>query len=108
MQICANWIRQYEFSQLKSRKMWSWQVSAVQKIARIMPLKPGLKLYRGLGGNVSLPRCFYKTNENGCRGFTEWGFMSTTSDREVTLWQNATKCQFMPEPFHIPTATSQL
>jgi hypothetical protein len=65
-----------------------WQVSAVQKIARVMPLKPGLRLYRGLGGNVSLPRCFYKTNENGCRGFTEWGFMSTTSDRKVIMLQS--------------------
>ncbi len=43
----------------------------------------GLPLYRGLGGNVSMPPSFYKTDENFCRGFAEWGFMSTTSDRQV-------------------------
>jgi hypothetical protein len=59
------------------------QVSAVQKIARVMPIKPGMKLYRGLGGTVSLPISFYHTDSNGCRGFAEWGFMSTTSKREV-------------------------
>jgi hypothetical protein len=61
------------------------QVSAVQKIARVMPLKPGMKLYRGLGGAVSLPESFYHTDSNGCRGFAEWGFMSTTSLREVHI-----------------------
>jgi hypothetical protein len=59
------------------------QVSAVQKIARVMPIPPGLSLYRGLGGNVSMPPSFYKTDENLCRGFAEWGFMSTTADRQV-------------------------
>ncbi len=43
---------------------------------------------------MSLPRCFYKTNENGCRGFTEWGFMSTTSDRKVILPQDSAKRQY--------------
>ena len=48
-----------------------------------MPISPGLPLYRGLGGNVSLPQSFYKTDENLCRGFAEWGFMSTTADRQA-------------------------
>jgi hypothetical protein len=61
------------------------QVSAVQKIARVMPLKEGLTLYRGLGGPVCLPRGFFKSDENGCRGFVEWGFMSTTADKEVAI-----------------------
>ena len=61
------------------------QVSAVQKIARVMPIPPGLPLYRGLGGTVSLPRSFYKTDENLCRGFSEWGFMSTSADRQALL-----------------------
>jgi hypothetical protein len=58
-------------------------VSAVQKIARVMPIPHGLMLYRGLGGDVSLPPCFYRADENLCRGFAEWGFMSTTSDRQA-------------------------
>jgi hypothetical protein len=57
----------------------------VQKIARVMPIPPGLPLFRGLGGNVSMPRSFYKTDENLCRGFAEWGFMSTTADRQVRV-----------------------
>lgn len=60
-------------------------VSAVQKIACVMPLKEGLTLYRGLGGRVCLPRSFFKSDENGCRGFVEWGFMSTTADKEVAI-----------------------
>jgi hypothetical protein len=48
-----------------------------------MPLQPGLRLYRGLGGNVSFPKTFYKTDHNGCWGFTEWAFMSTTSQLKV-------------------------
>ncbi len=66
------------------------QVLAVQKIARVMVIKPGMKLYRGLGGTVSLPESFFHTDTNGCRGFAQWGFMSTTSKREVQfnyLWQ---------------------
>ena len=59
------------------------QVSAVQKIARVMPIKPGTRLYRGLGGTVNLPDSFHHTDEHGCLGFAEWGFMSTTSEREV-------------------------
>ena len=55
----------------------------MQKIARVMPLPPGLLLYRGLGGTVNLPRSFYKTDANLCRGFAEWGFMSTTADRKA-------------------------
>ena len=59
------------------------QVSAVQKLARVMHLTPGVRLYRGLGGNVRLPRSFYKTDAHGCWGFTEWAFMSTTSELKV-------------------------
>jgi hypothetical protein len=61
------------------------QVSAVQKIARVMPLKEGLTLYRGLGGPVCLPRGFFKSDQNGCRGFVEWGFMSTTEHKDVAI-----------------------
>ncbi len=61
------------------------QVSAVQKIARVMPLKEGLTLYRGLGGPVCLPNAFFKADQNGCHGFVEWGFMSTTADKMVAI-----------------------
>ena len=49
-----------------------------------MKLPEGLILYRGLGG-VRLPEHFHKADESGCRGFAEWGFMSTTASKEVAI-----------------------
>ncbi len=67
-------------------------VSAVVKLTRAEKLPAGLELYRGLGGSMALPEKFYKGDENGCRGYTEWGFLSTTSNRaiavEVSCWQD--------------------
>jgi hypothetical protein len=60
-------------------------VSAVQKLSRASRLPEGLLLYRGLGGTCSLPQSFFRSDANGCKGFTEWGFMSTTSDRRVAI-----------------------
>jgi hypothetical protein len=58
-------------------------VSAVQKIARAMKLPEGLRLYRGLGGDVDLPEGFFAADPQGRKGFVEWGFMSTTSEEQV-------------------------
>jgi hypothetical protein len=58
-------------------------VSAVQKIARAMKLPEGLRLFRGLGGLVDLPKEFFMADEQGRKGFVEWGFMSTTAKEEV-------------------------
>ena len=60
-------------------------VSAVQKIACVMKLPEGLILYRGLGGTMRLPDCFYKADESGSRGFAEWGFMSTTASKDIAI-----------------------
>ena len=62
-------------------------VSAVQKIARAQRLPDGLRLYRGLGGLMDLPESFLRAAaaSGGVRGFTEWGFMSTTSDKRVAI-----------------------
>jgi hypothetical protein len=66
-------------------------VSAVVKLTRAEKLPAGLELYRGLGGSMELPEQFYKGDENGCRGYTEWGFLSTSSNKatavEVRCWQ---------------------
>lgn len=56
-------------------------VSAVQKLARVMKLPEGLRLYRGTGGRMALPPQFIKADEHGHRGYVEWGFMSTTAKR---------------------------
>jgi hypothetical protein len=58
-------------------------VSAVQKIARAMKLPERLRLFRGMGGLMDLPKEFFAANPQGIKGFVEWGFMSTTSDEQV-------------------------
>jgi hypothetical protein len=57
--------------------------SAVSKIARSTKIPTGLKLYRGM--SMALPDAFYQSDRNGCRGFAEWGFMSTTTDRAIAV-----------------------
>jgi hypothetical protein len=60
-------------------------VSAAIRLARATRLPSGLELYRGLGGLMELPDSFFRADANGCRGYAEWGFLSTTSDRAVAL-----------------------
>jgi ankyrin repeat protein len=64
-------------------------VSAVQKLASVIKIPDGLKLYRGLGGVNNLPESFNTPQKNGGKGFTEWGFMSTTSDKQVAVGYSA-------------------
>jgi ankyrin repeat protein len=68
-------------------------VSAVQKLASAIKMPDGLKLYRGLGGVRDLPDSFFKAHQNGGRGFTEWGFMSTTSEKHVAVYYLAKDSQ---------------
>ena len=63
-------------------------VSAVIKVAREMRIPQGLVLYRGLGGDMKLPDQFYQPDYRGCRGYMEWGFLSTT-----TSWNTAVEVQ---------------
>jgi hypothetical protein len=60
-------------------------VSAVTKVAKCTRIAEGTLLYRGLGGLMDLPRHFFNADENGASGFVDWGFMSTSSDRDVAL-----------------------
>jgi WD40 repeat protein len=48
-------------------------------------------LYRGLGGKVDLPDIFFQIDDKGCSGYAEWGFLSTTSDRDVALGYSGVK-----------------
>ena len=66
-------------------------VSAVQKIARVMKLPEGLVLFRGLGGTTELPDHFRNVDDNGCRGFAEWGFMSTTAEKSIAIQYSGVK-----------------
>jgi hypothetical protein len=66
-------------------------VSAVQKLSRCMNIPAGMLLYRGLGGTLELPDSFTNADENGCKGYTEFGFMSTTADRRVAVQYSGVK-----------------
>ncbi len=66
-------------------------VSAVQKLTRCVNIPDGTLLYRGLGGSVELPDSFANADENGCKGYTEPGFMSTTADRNVAVQYSGVK-----------------
>jgi hypothetical protein len=66
-------------------------VSAVQKLSRSNLIPPGTQLYRGMGGLMDLPECFLQSDENGCCGYVEWGFMSTTTDRGIAVQYSGVK-----------------
>ncbi len=66
-------------------------VSAVQKLSRLTRIPWGTLLYRGLGGKLELPDNFFQVDEQGCSGYSEWGFLSTTSDRDVALGYSGVK-----------------
>ncbi len=66
-------------------------VSAIQKLSRCMHIPAGMLLYRGLGGTLELPESFTIADENGCKGWTEFGFMSTTADRAVAVQYSGVK-----------------
>jgi len=66
-------------------------VSAVQKLSRCMNIPAGMMLYRGLGGTLELPDSFTTADENGCKGYCEFGFMSTTADRKVAVQYSGVK-----------------
>ena len=59
--------------------------SAIQKVARSAKIVEGTPFYRGLGGVMELPEDFFKADYQGRRGFAEWGFMSTTSNKSIAL-----------------------
>jgi hypothetical protein len=93
LQVYNAILRQYPPEEFGKFKAWGnlfattihVLVSAVIKIARVTKLPAGLELYRGLGGLVQLPDSFFRNNANGCRGYAEWGFLSTTSNKAVAL-----------------------
>jgi WD40 repeat protein len=60
-------------------------VSAIQKLSRFTRIPLGTLLYRGLGGKVDFPDIFFQIDDKGCSGYAEWGFLSTTSHRDVAL-----------------------
>lgn len=55
--------------------------SAVLKISR---LQPAMQVYRGIS-RMKLPKSFLEKNEHNVAGGVEYGFMSTTSNKNVAL-----------------------
>jgi hypothetical protein len=60
-------------------------VSAVQKIARVTEISEEMMLYCGLGNVSDLPPSFGCADGYGSKGWTEFGFRSTTADKAVAL-----------------------
>lgn len=58
--------------------------SALIKLAKVSPLPPGGKVYRGLSG-MNVPDCFRRPDKYGCRGGVEFGFMSTSMSKEQAM-----------------------
>jgi hypothetical protein len=66
-------------------------VSAITKVAKCTWIPEGTLLYRGLGGLLDLPDRFFSADSNGASGYADWGFMSTSSDRDVALGYSGVK-----------------
>jgi hypothetical protein len=58
--------------------------SGLLKLQKVTSIPAGHKVYRGLGG-MRLPERFWKPDQYGCKGGVEFGFMSTTENRDVAL-----------------------
>lgn len=59
-------------------------VSAIQKLSQHMFVPQTMRLYRGFN-SLDMPDSFFDTDENGCSGFVDWGFMSTSSNKAVAV-----------------------
>jgi hypothetical protein len=59
-------------------------VSSIVKLTQSMKIPTGFRLYRGLSGK-ELPASFYQHDKQGRQGYMEWGFMSTTSDKQIAV-----------------------
>jgi hypothetical protein len=60
-------------------------VSAVQKLSHHTAIPDDLILYRGTGGCVTLPSSFTNSDQLNCKGMTDWGFWSSTKNKQVAL-----------------------
>ena len=59
--------------------------SALRKLARVAKMADGLRVFRGTGGRELLPSQFSKADQQGRKGYVEWGFMSTTTKRDQAV-----------------------
>ena len=58
--------------------------SLLRKLSQISNIPKGRVVFRGLSG-VKLPKCFEECDEGGARGGVDFGFLSTTTKKEVAV-----------------------
>jgi ankyrin repeat protein len=63
--------------------------SALEKLVKEQRIPHKMCLYRGLGAGMDFPDFFYHVNEDGCKGITEYGFLSTTKNRNMAIKYSA-------------------
>jgi hypothetical protein len=56
---------------------------------------------------MELPDSFFREDEQGCRGFTEWGFLSTTTNKAIAL-QYSGAAQGMPQAMVLVVQSSAI
>jgi ankyrin repeat protein len=70
-------------------------VSAINKLSRCMNIPPGTLLYRGLGGTLEFPDRFTRADPKcvtpNALGFLEYGFMSTSANKNVAVGYSGVK-----------------
>ncbi len=59
--------------------------SAVQKIAKVAIIPEGKLFFRGLPRLMELPAQFFIADKQGRRGFLDFGFVSTTEDKNMAI-----------------------
>jgi hypothetical protein len=59
--------------------------SAVQKLSRAVYIPEGTLFYRGLSRMMELPDAFFKPDAKGRCGFTDYGFVSTTLNKQIAF-----------------------
>jgi WD40 repeat protein len=82
-------------------------VSAIQKLCRRTRIPEGMLVYRGMGGRMDLPDIFFQTDEYGRSGYAEWGFLSTTANRDIALQYSGVK-EGLPKAMVMVIETSSI
>ena len=59
-------------------------VSGMVKLSKVTRIPDSRKVYRGMS-SMRLPREFWIEDEHSARGGVEYGFLSTTTKREVAM-----------------------
>jgi len=70
-------------------------MSGIVKLSQVTAITPDRKTYRGLTG-MSLPENFLRRDAFGFRGGVKWGFMSTSSARDLAVQYSTASTATLP------------